>query len=89
MNINQPNKNKRKPSAQWRSPEEFRRLTKEGKYTRCGKIGHGTRNCSKFGPAKNPAFISHINDNNVAKEELPEDNETLEYGSTREFSGED
>lgn len=39
MNTNQHNQNKRKPPAQWRSPDEFRRLTKEGKCTGCGKVG--------------------------------------------------
>ena len=56
-----------KPSAKWRSLDEFKKMSGEGKCIRCGKIGHKTRLCPTYGPARRkPAEISHVNSTSIS-----------------------
>ncbi|KAI1006398.1 hypothetical protein K3495_g1823 [Podosphaera aphanis] len=60
--LNGVNKNlyQSKPRAKWRSLDEFKRLSQEGKCIRCQKKGHDTRLCPKYRAAKRPANLGHI-----------------------------
>ncbi|KAI0993688.1 hypothetical protein K3495_g14495 [Podosphaera aphanis] len=54
------NQDQSKPRAKWRSLDEFKRLSQEGKCIRCQKKGHDTRLCPKFRAAIRPANVGHI-----------------------------
>ncbi|RKF57761.1 putative eka-like protein, partial [Erysiphe neolycopersici] len=49
-----------KPSAPWRTPQEFKRLSKEGKCIRYASKSHNTRACPRFRAARKPDTIAHI-----------------------------
>ncbi|KAI0996106.1 hypothetical protein K3495_g12075 [Podosphaera aphanis] len=49
-----------KPSARWRSGQEFKKLSGEGRCIRCEKKGHKTRLCPTYGPARKSADVSHV-----------------------------
>ncbi|KAI0996407.1 hypothetical protein K3495_g11774 [Podosphaera aphanis] len=52
LSRNLPKQSNRKPPAKWRSMNEFKRLSGEGRCVRCAQLGHPTRFYPKFGPAK-------------------------------------
>lgn len=90
LGSNKYKKGDRKPPARWRSPEEFKRLSNEGKCTRCCNSGHGTRVCPTYGPAKKPTSISHIKGSNLGSGKLEPINDIPEEEISDEvFSGED
>lgn len=47
-------KNNKKPRAPWRSKEDFNRLFKEGRCTRCTKKGHVGKYCDSYSSAQRP-----------------------------------
>lgn len=49
-----------KPSAPWRSEEEFNALQERNVCLRCEKPGHISRFCRKFGPPKRPVGINNM-----------------------------
>ncbi|KAI0996563.1 hypothetical protein K3495_g11619 [Podosphaera aphanis] len=49
-----------KPSARWRSGQEFKKLSSEGRCIRCEKKGHKTRLCPTYGPARKSADVFHV-----------------------------
>lgn len=71
-----------KPSAPWKSPQEFKRLSKEGKCIRCASKSHNMRAYPRFRAARKPesiAHIQHVNDINSSVEAIQElDNESDE-----------
>ncbi|KAI0991508.1 hypothetical protein K3495_g16679 [Podosphaera aphanis] len=53
-----------KPSAPWRSDEEFQILREKGVCIRCEKPGHISKFCRKFGPPKQSTQISSLQELN-------------------------
>lgn len=79
-----------RPPAKWRSIDEFKRLTKEGKCTRCGQGAHKTRACPNYGPAKRSAQISHVKNSQIeSSSQMHADNVGTEEDSDEGFSGEE
>ena len=81
--------NDTKPRAIWRSQDEFKKLTEEGKCMRCTKKGHNSRACPKYRAAIRPASISSpksINDLKKIATELDTMEDTV---NNSEMSGEE
>lgn len=90
LGSNKNQQGNRKPPAEWRSPDEFKRLSNEGKCTRCCKSGHGTRLCPTYGPAKKPTLVSHVKSKKVVSEAIKPINDISEDEIFHEaLSGED